>query len=69
MKRKNKLSDLHINRLILFAEHLQQCKREDYYLEEYSKNCRPPHMATNIGIVFITFPFVYQELPNVFPSE
>jgi hypothetical protein len=69
MKRTNKLSKKHIHKLILFAEHLKKCKLKDYYMEDFCTDNKIPHFLTNAEVVFMTYPFIYLELPNVFPNE
>lgn len=63
----HRLDKQHIQRLILFAEHLQKCKLEDYPMEDYCTHNKAPYVITDAGISFICFPFIYAELPNAFP--
>ncbi|HKC69278.1 MAG TPA: hypothetical protein VKG26_13665, partial [Bacteroidia bacterium] len=65
MGRKRKFSKLHYLRLLLFAQHLEKCRLEDYPMDYYweSHSQRAPYIINyDTRVAFLCFPYVLHEM-------
>ena len=66
--KKTTLSNFHIERLIVLANHLQQCRFNDYkeIMEYYCPERKAPYLVYQGNIYFQAYPFIYTELPKLY---